>query len=109
MEEATRPGKSRPTIVRSGSACIMAAAVEVGTGSTAASFAEGVFMRRISAAIGLLALIGTSAMGISVASADTWGCSYEKCLQVCGKAGGHYCSTYCDKQLKDKQVSKVCK
>jgi len=65
-------------------------------------------MFRISAAIILLA-IGTSVMGVSAASADTWGCSYEKCLVVCGKAGGKNCSYYCDNTLKDKQRSKICK
>jgi len=47
--------------------------------------------------------------GISDASADTWGCSYEKCLQVCAKAGGKNCSGYCSKELKDKQLAKTCK
>jgi hypothetical protein len=72
-------------------------------------------MLRISAAIILRTLIGisviglSSVVGVSAASADTWGCSYEKCLQACGKAGGKYCATYCDKQLKEKQASKICK
>jgi hypothetical protein len=66
-------------------------------------------MLRILAAITLLTLIGTSVIGVSAASADSWGCSYEKCIQSCTKAGGHYCSNYCDKALKDKQTSKICK
>ena len=45
----------------------------------------------------------------SVAWADSWGCSAEKCLVVCQKAGGQNCSGYCDKALRDKKVSKVCK
>jgi len=45
----------------------------------------------------------------SVAMADTWGCSAEKCLVACQKAGGKNCSLYCDKALRDKKVSKVCK
>ena len=45
----------------------------------------------------------------SVTLADSWGCSGEKCLVVCQKAGGKNCSNYCDKALRDKQVSKVCK
>jgi hypothetical protein len=66
-------------------------------------------MLRISAVIAMLTMIGTSAVAVSTASADTWGCSYEKCLQACGKAGGRYCSAYCDQQMKDKQRSGVCK
>jgi|BarGraIncu00222A_1022003.scaffolds.fasta_scaffold182901_1 hypothetical protein len=66
-------------------------------------------MLRFSAAVALLTLVGTGVIGVSTASADTWGCSYDKCLQVCGKVGGHNCSFYCEKQLKDKQLSKVCK
>jgi hypothetical protein len=46
---------------------------------------------------------------IPTASADTWGCSSEKCLVACTKAGGKNCSNYCDKALRDKQVSRVCK
>ena len=42
------------------------------------------------------------------ASADAWGCSAEKCLVVCEKAGGKHCSGYCDKRLREKKVSKVC-
>lgn len=62
----------------------------------------------------LIALVSTlfvlcSLTHVPVAFADTWGCSYEKCLQVCGKTGGTRCSAYCTKQLKDKQTSKVCK
>jgi len=66
-------------------------------------------MLRISAVVAGLTLIGTGWIGVSSASADTWGCSYEKCLVVCGKAGGRYCTDYCSKQLRDKQTSKVCK
>ena len=72
-------------------------------------FAKELLMLRISAAMTLLTLIATGAVGVAPASADTWGCSYDKCLEVCGKVGGKYCSSYCAKQLKDKQLSKVCK
>jgi hypothetical protein len=72
-------------------------------------FAEELSMLRISAAITVLTLMGTGVIGVSAASADSWGCSYEKCLVACGKAGGKYCTSYCDKELKDKQLSKICK
>jgi hypothetical protein len=49
------------------------------------------------------------AMPSTAAAKDSWGCSHEKCLVACQKAGGQRCSTYCDKALRDKQVSKVCK
>ena len=49
-----------------------------------------------------------AAPSVAVA-ADSWGCSHEKCLVACQKAGGQRCSAYCDKALRDKQVSKVCK
>jgi hypothetical protein len=54
-------------------------------------------------------VIACSPAGSSTARADTWGCSYEKCLVVCGKAGGKFCSNYCSKELAEKQRSKVCK
>ena len=66
-------------------------------------------MVRISAAVAFIALIGTANFVIPAAAADAWGCSYDKCLAVCAKASGKYCSAYCDKQLKEKQASKVCK
>jgi hypothetical protein len=57
----------------------------------------------------LILLVLSPAAISSVAMADTWGCSAEKCLVVCQKAGGKNCSLYCDKALRDKKVSKVCK
>jgi hypothetical protein len=56
----------------------------------------------------LVILLSPAAIS-SAASADAWGCSSEKCLVVCQKAGGKNCSGYCDKALRDKKVSKVCK
>ena len=41
-------------------------------------------------------------------AADAWGCSYEKCLQVCIKAAGKNCSTYCNNRLADKRRDKIC-
>lgn len=67
-------------------------------------------MSKISVVLAVSALAAAFSIGISApASADSWGCSYEKCLQVCGASGGKYCSNYCSKELADKQRSKVCK
>lgn len=67
-------------------------------------------MSRIILTFAALVLIATASFATSTgASADTWGCSYEKCLAVCAKAGGKYCSSYCSKGLKDKQQAKICK
>jgi hypothetical protein len=57
----------------------------------------------------VIASIATAGPIVPNASADSWGCSYDKCLVVCQKVGGHYCSAYCTKQLKEKQLSKICK
>jgi hypothetical protein len=54
-------------------------------------------------------VIACSPAGSSTARADAWGCSYEKCLVVCDKAGGKYCTAYCSKALSEKQLSKICK
>ncbi len=59
--------------------------------------------------IAALVILLAAVLAPSVASADSWGCSGEKCLVVCQKAGGKNCSLYCDKALRDKKVSKVCK
>jgi hypothetical protein len=66
-------------------------------------------MFRISFVFAVLSLIALSPIGISTASADNWGCSYEKCLKSCATAGGNNCSGYCTNALRDKQTSKVCK
>jgi hypothetical protein len=70
---------------------------------------KGIAMARISIALAALSLLAATTAGISQASADTWGCSYEKCLQACAKASGRYCSAYCSKELKEKQLAKTCK
>ena len=67
-------------------------------------------MSRILAALAALILFATIDAGRNASrSADAWGCSYEKCLEVCGKTGGTRCSAYCSKHLKDKQSAKICK
>jgi hypothetical protein len=58
------------------------------------------------AAVGLV--VAASAGPSSEAAADSWGCSFDKCLQVCTKVGGKMCSNYCNQQLKDKQLAKKC-
>lgn len=59
--------------------------------------------------IAALVILLSPAFAPSVAWADNWGCSGEKCLVSCQKAGGKNCSNYCDKALRDKKISKVCK
>lgn len=41
--------------------------------------------------------------------ADSWGCNYDKCIAACAKAGGKYCTTYCERRLQDKRRDKICK
>ena len=62
-------------------------------------------------AFALSTLIVSGGAGLTPARADNWGCSYEKCLASCGKAGGRVglCPTYCTKRLSEKQREKVCK
>jgi hypothetical protein len=66
-------------------------------------------MLRISIAIAFATFMASSAVGVSTASADTWGCSYEKCLPACTKAGGKFCTSYCSKALNDKRIAGTCK
>jgi hypothetical protein len=68
-------------------------------------------MLRISMAVAIAfgTLMASSAAGISTASADTWGCSYEKCLPACEKTGAKYCGKYCSKALNDKRMAGTCK
>ncbi len=36
-------------------------------------------------------------------------CTYEKCMDNCIKAGGKICTNYCEKTLKERRMSGVCK
>jgi hypothetical protein len=66
-------------------------------------------MPRILPGIAAAFILFASFAATPSAAADAWGCSYEKCLTVCQKAGGQHCTAYCTKALRDKQTSKVCK
>lgn len=56
----------------------------------------------------LAAMASVDLYSAAPARADSWGCSYDKCLASCAKAGGQRCSLYCTKKLQEKQASKVC-
>ena len=67
-------------------------------------------MSKISALFAASALAAVLSVSISApASADSFGCSYEKCLVACGKTGGKYCSYWCNQQITDKKRANVCK
>lgn len=36
-------------------------------------------------------------------------CTYEKCMDNCIKASGKICTVYCEKTLKERRMSGVCK
>ncbi|CAN5370525.1 hypothetical protein BH10PSE10_BH10PSE10_08290 [soil metagenome] len=36
-------------------------------------------------------------------------CTYEKCMDNCIKAGGKVCTKYCEKTLKERRMSGICK
>lgn len=36
-------------------------------------------------------------------------CTYEKCMDNCNRLGGKFCSNYCEKTLKERRQSGVCK
>ena len=68
-------------------------------------------MLRFGSIIGFSALlIAFSAMN---AQAQRVSCTYDSCMAACQKAGGGNrqggCSAYCDKTLKDRKLSGVCK
>jgi len=66
-------------------------------------------MFRISMAIAFTTFIACSAAGVSTASADNFGCSEEKCMANCTKAGGKFCGKYCSKAMNDKRAAGTCK
>jgi hypothetical protein len=67
-------------------------------------------MSKISALLAMSALAAALSVSVSLpASADSFGCSYDKCLVACGNSGGKYCSYWCNQQIGDKQRSHVCK
>lgn len=64
------------------------------------------FMSRIFIAAAAFCLLMSA--GSPVRAADAWGCSFEKCLQVCAKLAGKNCSMYCNNRLADKRRDKIC-
>lgn len=36
-------------------------------------------------------------------------CTHERCMESCNRAGGKYCSSYCEKTLKERRMSGICK
>jgi hypothetical protein len=66
-------------------------------------------MFRISMAVAFGAFLAWSAVGVSPAFADSWGCSYEKCIPACTKAGGKFCGKYCGETLAKKRAAGTCK
>jgi len=64
----------------------------------------GKSMLRISTVLATVSFIVLSPASLSSASADVYGCSYEKCLAVCLKIGYKSCSLYCDSGLKKKKL-----
>jgi hypothetical protein len=65
-------------------------------------------MFRISMAITFgIFIAGT--VDISTASADSWGCSYEKCIPACTAAGSKFCGKYCSETLAKKRAAGICK
>jgi hypothetical protein len=62
---------------------------------------EDFFMLRISAAIAVLVLTGTIAIGVSAAQAQSpsstkGGFSMEKCVAACKQGGGRWCDKFCE-------------
>jgi len=63
-------------------------------------------MGRIFASIAVGGLLWGADAGLSatLAAADAWGCSYDKCVAYCTKVAGKYCT----KRLKEKILAKTC-
>lgn len=36
-------------------------------------------------------------------------CTYEKCMSNCIRLGGKFCTSYCERTLKDRRMSGACK
>ena len=56
-------------------------------------------MSRISAAIAVVMLIGSNAVGVSAAQAQGTskaGSSMEKCIAACKQSGGRWCDKFCE-------------
>jgi hypothetical protein len=58
------------------------------------------------AALALILIAGGATS--EVRAADAWGCSFDKCIQVCTKLAGKNCSKYCNDRLADKRRDKIC-
>lgn len=36
-------------------------------------------------------------------------CTHERCMDSCQRLGGKYCAAYCEKTLKERRMTGVCK
>jgi hypothetical protein len=66
-------------------------------------------MRKLACSLAVAIAVMVSPAAMPAASAQNWGCSTEKCLASCQKAGGKNCSFYCDQKIREKQQAKACK
>lgn len=61
----------------------------------------------------VFALVVIAAPALAQKTKDTGpggvSCTYEKCMDNCTKQGGKVCSPYCEKTLKERRMSGVCK
>ncbi len=68
-------------------------------------------MLRIGLGVFVAAVLASGAHAQKAKDAGAGGvsCTYEKCMDNCVKLGGKVCSNYCEKTLKERRMSGVCK
>ena len=70
-------------------------------------------MLRIAAGVYVAAVLAAGSPAYAQKSKDTGpggvSCTYEKCMDNCNKLGGKFCPNYCEKTLKERRMSGVCK
>ncbi|HEX7790796.1 MAG TPA: hypothetical protein VF467_09780 [Afipia sp.] len=58
---------------------------------------------------GVVMIVAAVSSPTARAATDVWGCNYEKCVAYCTKTSGKFCTTHCERRLKDKRRDNICK
>lgn len=59
--------------------------------------------------VAAMAVSGAQAQKAKDTGAGGVSCTYERCLQNCTRLSGKFCPAYCEKTLKERRMSGVCK
>lgn len=68
-------------------------------------------MWRIGLGVFVAVILASTAQAQKSKAAGAGGpsCTHERCMDSCQRLGGKYCAAYCEKTLKERRMTGVCK